>query len=59
LEKLLLYVRDWNTNSKHSTIAQTVLNAILGYYDQETLLKLPKLNEVIIIFIINILLKYK
>ncbi|ORX54859.1 WD40 repeat-like protein [Piromyces finnis] len=47
LEKLLLYVRDWNTNSKHSTIAQTVLNAILGYYDQETLLKLPKLNEIL------------
>jgi len=40
LEKLLLYVRDWNTNSKHSSVAQAVLNAILGYYDQETLLKL-------------------
>ncbi|KAI9311096.1 WD40-repeat-containing domain protein [Dichotomocladium elegans] len=47
LEKLLGYVRDWNTNAKHATIAQTVLNAILASHSSEELVSLPKAKELI------------
>ncbi|KAJ3215849.1 Transducin (beta)-like 3 [Dinochytrium kinnereticum] len=46
-EKLLLYVRDWNTNTKHSSVAQTVLNLILRSHPPAELLKLPRIKEVL------------
>lgn len=46
LEKLLTYIRDWNTNAKHAYIAQTVLNAILASHASEEIVSLPKAKEV-------------
>ena len=45
LEKLLNYIRDWNTHSKHATIAQSLLYLIFTSYSQETLLSLPGIKE--------------
>lgn len=47
LEKLLGYIRDWNTNAKHSDIAQTVLHAILSSHTSEELVEIPTAKEVI------------
>lgn len=47
LEKLLIYIRDWNTNAKHADIAQTVLNAILASHSSEEIVSLPKAKELI------------
>ncbi|GAN02172.1 conserved hypothetical protein [Mucor ambiguus] len=47
LEKLLGYIRDWNTNAKHSDIAQTVLHAILASHTSEELVEIPTAKEII------------
>ncbi|KAI8895545.1 WD40-repeat-containing domain protein [Globomyces pollinis-pini] len=47
LQKLLLYIRDWNTHSKHSRIAQLILNIILKNTDRNTILELPKAKEIL------------
>lgn len=46
LEKMLLYIRDWNTNSRHSRTAQTVLHALLKFFPPRELSKLAKSKEV-------------
>lgn len=46
LEKLLGYIRDWNTNAKHSHVAQTVLHAILSLHSPEQLVELSNAKEV-------------
>lgn len=47
LEKLLRYLRDWNTNGKHSAVAQTVLNAILSQRTSEELVELQGVKDII------------
>ncbi|KAG1526209.1 hypothetical protein G6F46_005425 [Rhizopus delemar] len=47
IEKILKYVRDWNTNAKHSDIAQTVLNAILTSHTAEEIVEIPTAKEII------------
>ncbi|ORZ19470.1 WD40-repeat-containing domain protein [Absidia repens] len=47
LQKLLNYVRDWNTNAKHSYVAQTVLHAILSSHNSEELVELSNAKELI------------
>ncbi|KAJ3036388.1 Transducin (beta)-like 3, partial [Rhizophlyctis rosea] len=47
LQKLLLYIRDWNTNSKHSSTAQSVLFIILQHFSIDKLLEVPKMKEVL------------
>ncbi|KAI8993249.1 WD40-repeat-containing domain protein [Pilobolus umbonatus] len=47
IEKLLGYIRDWNTNAKHSNIAQTVLYAILSSRSSETIVEIPTAKELI------------
>ncbi|KAI9010951.1 WD40-repeat-containing domain protein [Phycomyces nitens] len=47
LEKLLLYIRDWNTNAKHSYVAQTVLHAILSLHSADDLVKIANAKELI------------
>ncbi|KAI8079765.1 WD40-repeat-containing domain protein [Halteromyces radiatus] len=47
LEKLLKYIRDWNTNAKHSNVAQTVLYAILSSHNSEELVELTNAKELI------------
>ncbi|CAG8469134.1 6057_t:CDS:10 [Paraglomus occultum] len=37
VEKLLTYIRDWNTNAKRSRTAQTILHAILRFFSSERL----------------------
>ena len=46
LEKMLLFIRDWNTHSKHARVAQNVLNIILKNTLPEDLLSLPKAKEI-------------
>jgi U3 small nucleolar RNA-associated protein 13 len=46
VEKCLLYIRDWNTNAKHSLVAQRALNEILSQFSAESLGKLPRIKEV-------------
>ncbi|KAI9030358.1 WD40-repeat-containing domain protein [Hyaloraphidium curvatum] len=47
LEKMLLYVRDWNTNSRHARTAQTVLNAILKFFPPSEISGLSKAKEIL------------
>ncbi|KAL7754322.1 U3 small nucleolar RNA-associated protein 13 [Sorochytrium milnesiophthora] len=47
VERLLKFVRDWNTNSRHSRVAQTVLNVFLRAFSPEQLLKLKTLKEIV------------
>ncbi|KAI9277654.1 WD40-repeat-containing domain protein [Sporodiniella umbellata] len=47
IEKLLKYVRDWNTNAKHSDIAQTVLNAVLISHSAEEIVEIPTAKELL------------
>ncbi|RUS12640.1 small-subunit processome, partial [Endogone sp. FLAS-F59071] len=47
LEKLLTYIRDWNTNAKHSHVAQTVLNVVLRGFSSEQLLEVNNAKELI------------
>ncbi|KAI7867670.1 WD40-repeat-containing domain protein [Spinellus fusiger] len=47
LEKLFLYIRDWNTNAKHSFIAQTVLHALLSSHTANELVEIPNAKSII------------
>ncbi|KAJ3041567.1 Transducin (beta)-like 3 [Rhizophlyctis rosea] len=47
LEKLLLFIRTWNTNSKHATVAQCVLNLVLTSFSLDRILDLPKAKEIL------------
>ena len=46
ITKLLGYARDWNTNAKHSDIAQVVIYAILSSHTSEELVEIPTAKEV-------------
>lgn len=46
IEKLVGYIRDWNTNAKHSAIAQIVLHAILSSRSSEEFVEIPTAKEV-------------
>lgn len=46
INKLLGYIRDWNTNAKRSRVAQTILNAILTLHSSEELVELSNAKEV-------------
>ncbi|KAL1922510.1 uncharacterized protein VTP21DRAFT_10049 [Calcarisporiella thermophila] len=48
IEKLLEYVRDWNTNSKHSRVAQTILYALLHTYSSDQLVEISGFKEMLI-----------
>mmetsp|Transcript_12867 Transcript_12867/g.18988 ORF Transcript_12867/g.18988 Transcript_12867/m.18988 type:complete len:1186 (-) Transcript_12867:96-3653(-) len=41
LSKALTYIHDWNTNSKYSTVAQTLLNSIFRVVPLQRLQQLP------------------
>lgn len=45
LNKLLTRVRDWNTNARTATVAQTVLHAIICHYNTEELCNLKELSS--------------
>ena len=47
IEKVLLYTRDWNTNSKNSYICSIIINSIFTQHGIHILLNLPKINEVL------------
>ncbi|CAG8456086.1 278_t:CDS:10 [Diversispora eburnea] len=47
LEQILKYIRDWNTNAKHSRTAQTVLNVILKNYSSQDLLEISDIKELL------------
>ncbi|KAJ2655721.1 U3 small nucleolar RNA-associated protein [Coemansia sp. RSA 1200] len=47
LERLLGYVRNWNTNGKLSRVAQATLYCVLTRYTSQTLLALPSAKEII------------
>ncbi|KAI9303461.1 WD40-repeat-containing domain protein [Cunninghamella echinulata] len=47
INKLLGYIRDWNTNAKHSNVAQTVLYAILSSHNPENIVELTNAKELI------------
>ncbi|KAJ1797476.1 U3 small nucleolar RNA-associated protein, partial [Coemansia sp. RSA 2399] len=47
LERLLGYVRNWNTNGKFSRVAQATLYCVLTHYTSQTLLALPSAKEII------------
>ncbi|KAJ2556893.1 U3 small nucleolar RNA-associated protein [Coemansia sp. RSA 1933] len=47
LERLLGYVRNWNTNGKFSRVAQATLYCVLTRYTSQTLLALPSAKEII------------
>ncbi|KAI9499124.1 WD40-repeat-containing domain protein [Zychaea mexicana] len=47
LEKLLGYIRDWNTNAKHAHVAQTILNGILSTHSSEEIVELANAKEII------------
>ena len=47
IEKVLLYTRDWNTNSKNSFICSIIINSIFTQHGINTLLNLPKINEIL------------
>lgn len=46
IERMLKYIRDWNTNAKHSRTAQTVLNVILKNFSSQDLLEITDIKEV-------------
>jgi U3 small nucleolar RNA-associated protein 13 len=46
INKLLGYIRDWNTNAKRSRVAQTILNTILTLHSSEELVELSNAKEV-------------
>ncbi|CAG8756555.1 10497_t:CDS:10, partial [Cetraspora pellucida] len=45
IEKMLQYIRDWNTNAKHFRTAQTMLHAILKTYSSNELLEINGIKE--------------
>ncbi|KAI8065236.1 WD40-repeat-containing domain protein [Gongronella butleri] len=47
LEKLLTYIRDWNTNAKHANVAQTILHAILSSHPPDQLVELASAKEIV------------
>ncbi|KAI8873402.1 WD40 repeat-like protein, partial [Ramicandelaber brevisporus] len=47
LGTLLKFVRDWNTNAKHSRVAQAVLYVVLANYSPEALVELPEARDLI------------
>ncbi|KAI9289951.1 WD40-repeat-containing domain protein [Umbelopsis sp. AD052] len=47
INKLLGYIRDWNTNAKRSRVAQTILNALLTLHSSEELVELSNAKELI------------
>ena len=47
IEKVLLYTRDWNTNSKNSYICSIIINSIFTQHGIHILLNLPKINEIL------------
>ncbi|KAI9203824.1 WD40-repeat-containing domain protein [Polychytrium aggregatum] len=47
IELLLLYVRDWNTNTKHSQTSQAILRVVLEKLPQERILGLAKSKEIL------------
>lgn len=46
INKLLGYIRDWNTNAKRSRVAQTILNALLTLHSSDELVELSNAKEV-------------
>lgn len=46
LSKLLVYIRDWNTNGKTAVVAQQILVFIFHIYSPTSLSKLPRMKEV-------------
>ena len=47
LEKLMLYLRDWNTSAKFSIVAQYLLNVILRRFTPSRLSQIPRVPELI------------
>ncbi|KAJ1647592.1 U3 small nucleolar RNA-associated protein [Coemansia asiatica] len=47
LERLLGYVRNWNTNAKFARVAQAVLHCVLTKYTSQTILDLPSAKDLI------------
>ncbi|KAJ1871700.1 U3 small nucleolar RNA-associated protein, partial [Coemansia sp. RSA 486] len=47
LERLLGYVRNWNTNAKFARVAQAVLYCVLTKYTSQTILDLPSAKDLI------------
>ncbi|KAJ1813279.1 U3 small nucleolar RNA-associated protein, partial [Coemansia sp. RSA 2598] len=47
LERLLGYVRNWNTNAKFARVAQAVLYCVLTKYTSQTILGLPSAKDLI------------
>ncbi|KAI8354162.1 WD40-repeat-containing domain protein [Blakeslea trispora] len=47
IAKLLGYARDWNTNAKHSDVAQVVIYAILSSRTSEELVEIPTAKELV------------
>ncbi|KAJ2356963.1 U3 small nucleolar RNA-associated protein [Coemansia sp. RSA 2618] len=47
LERLLGYVRSWNTNGRFARVAQATLYCVLTQYSSETILALPSAKDLI------------
>ncbi|KAI8922975.1 WD40-repeat-containing domain protein [Entophlyctis helioformis] len=47
LERILLYIRDWNTNSKHVQVTQGLLYLLLRAYSPDVITGLPKAKEIL------------
>ncbi|CAH1765427.1 10659_t:CDS:10, partial [Entrophospora sp. SA101] len=45
LEKILTYIRDWNTNSKNFQVSQTILNVLLRNFNSNQLLEIDGIKE--------------
>ncbi|CAG8602427.1 5535_t:CDS:2 [Racocetra fulgida] len=59
IEKMLIYIRDWNTNAKYFRTAQTILHAILKTFSSDELLEINGIKEVftyyqIIIYLLKV-----
>jgi U3 small nucleolar RNA-associated protein 13 len=47
LQKLLLYLRDWNTNSKHAHVTQALVQVILKSYPQSVLFEIENVKDIL------------
>jgi len=47
LKKSLHYIRDWNTNARHSVVAQEVLSRIVRVYPPKQLLKIQGMKQIL------------
>ncbi|KAI9144700.1 WD40-repeat-containing domain protein [Paraphysoderma sedebokerense] len=47
IKTLLEYIRDWNTNSRNTIVAQTVLRCIFESYSPDALLKISGIKELV------------